>query len=348
MGGSSEALLYHMNGLEQMVNIRGGISAFENNEPVKRVVTWADLSNAAMHDTRPRFPLASCTVGDDLAGRFSPSIQGPTGPLLFPEYQPPPVPDDMVEIFHDIRLLCVALENPNLINMRNSLNRRTHSNKLYHIEWCLLSAAPTSPTHTPTTSRPSRPGTLEFDGYTNPPTAESCASSPVSNACRHAALIFTYLALRNLPVSAAVFDNLILRLRTALLPLLDYEPSTFGPRSYSASQTETPTGLTPQGSPEYPDLPYNYSRSPSITPMEASGPLLLWLLVTGFAACPPIRAEHRGWFLSHIMRICSEMGIIGMEDLTAMLKKILWLDTTCIAVVEDLSREFRGVDRMDW
>jgi hypothetical protein len=356
MGGSSEALLYHMNGLEQMVNMRGGVETLANNEPVKRVVTWADLSNAAMHDTRPRFPLTVCPIGDDLAQRFIPPLPGPAmcgSPRVFSEYQQLPVPDDMVEIFHDIRLLCIALENPGLINMQNSVNRRTHSNKLYHIEWCLLSAAPSSPARTPTTVTPHRPGTTEYEGYNSPPTAASCSMSPVSNACRHGALIFTYLALRNLPVSAAVFDNLVLRLRNALVPLLNHEQSNLGVGSHVVSQTGSPSGLTPQGYPEYPEeVPYNYfgSSDPqlSTSPFEIPGPLLMWLLTTGFAACPPFRAEQRAWYLGNILRVCGNLGIIGIEDLIVALKEILWLDSTCLGVVEDLAVAIRGLGRMGW
>ncbi len=352
MGGSSEALLYHMNGLEQMVNMRGGVAALGNNEPVKRVVTWADLSNAAMHDTRPRFPLAFCPIGEDIAQRFVPPLPGPASPPLYPDFQPAPVPDDMAEVFHDIRLLCIALENPNLINMRNIINRRTHSNKLYHIEWCLLSAAPSSPARTPTSIIPQRPGTDDYEGYANPPTAANCAGSPVSNACRHAALMFTYLALRNLPVSAAVFDNLVLRLRNALLPLLDYEQQTYNLGSNPISRAGSPSGLTPQPQVGYHEDPYGYFGTPqprlSPSPFEVSSDLLLWLLITGFAACPPTRAENRGWFLSHIMHVCSDMGIVGAEELSAGLKKVLWLDSTCIAVVDDLARELRELGSVGW
>lgn len=347
MGGEPNALLYHMNGLEHMVNMRGGITALRDNEPVERVVTWADLSNAAMHDTRPRFPLGLCRIGHDLHQRFSPPFPNSAGPAMMPNYQRPPVPEDMVEIFHDLRLLCLALESPRLIDMNNMTNRRTHSNKLYHIEWVLLSAAPSSPTHTP--FGPSLKVGPGASGYVNPPTAESCARSPASNACRHAALTFTYLALRNLPVSAAVFENLIYRLRNALIPLLESD--------YAALDLRSPYSRTPSGSPgPYPELEepaptYSYFSDRSPLPSSSfnlSGPLMLWLLVTGFAACPPSRAEARGWFLGSVLRICGQEGILGAEALTAALKKIVWLDSTCIAVVDDLVREIRGLGRMGW
>ena len=311
MGWPYETLCSHINGLERMVALRGGVRALGVNETLERVVTWADLLHAASHDTVPRLGKTTCSAGYDLGGQFIlPSDT--TSPLELLCGAPPAVPNDLQDIFVHIRTMCIALESTDLIDLRtNNLNRRTFGNVLYHVEYMLLDP---SPRPTPTTDADVAQFRLQQE-----------AMAPLERACRYAGLVFTYLALRQLPIRAAFFDGLVQRLRVSLqqLLILNFDMALIDPRL---------AGLDPLDPP----------------PKTRDLSILLWLLVEGWTASSiGRRSSDRAWFGSHAATLCRSRGILSEDELKTECKKTVWLESHCGPAVHALWLEIMTSNDID-
>ncbi|PVH77811.1 hypothetical protein DL98DRAFT_656527 [Cadophora sp. DSE1049] len=57
--GNHDAWKLHMNGLEQVVRLRGGIHTLDSNKLVRALLGWSDITGSSVEDIHPRFPLPS-------------------------------------------------------------------------------------------------------------------------------------------------------------------------------------------------------------------------------------------------------------------------------------------------
>ncbi|KAK0127605.1 hypothetical protein ONS96_007131 [Cadophora gregata f. sp. sojae] len=55
--GNHDAWKIHMNGLEQVVRLRGGIHTLDSNKRVRTLLGWSDITGSSVEDLPPRFPL---------------------------------------------------------------------------------------------------------------------------------------------------------------------------------------------------------------------------------------------------------------------------------------------------
>ncbi|KAH7413156.1 hypothetical protein BKA64DRAFT_346789 [Cadophora sp. MPI-SDFR-AT-0126] len=57
--GNHDAWKLHMNGLEQVIRLRGGIHTLDSNKRVRALLGWSDATGSSVEDIHPRFPLPS-------------------------------------------------------------------------------------------------------------------------------------------------------------------------------------------------------------------------------------------------------------------------------------------------
>lgn len=133
----AEAQHTHMNGLLSLVELRGGLHTLNDNEPVRRVVTWADLVHAASNDRTPCLGLTQCDTGDDLKQLFSGSASAESAARMVYAGEAP-VPAPLKGVFETIRLLSIAQSSPDVVDLKSTVNRRILANTLYRIEYLLL------------------------------------------------------------------------------------------------------------------------------------------------------------------------------------------------------------------
>ncbi|MCJ1385104.1 hypothetical protein MMC17_008223 [Xylographa soralifera] len=185
MNGTVQASRVHMNGLRQMVALRGGLHTLGQSQVLQRVVIWADFLYSAATYTEPSFPLIipSITSAEYPAASsdaMSPSLATlPGGSFLESE---------CVDIIQDLRSLTVQAANPQSMSMRD---RKAFSSTIYLLEYQLLSH------------------------HGGPSSVQKYSQTPAS--LRLAAHLYLYLAVRELPSSAELHHRMATRLQIAAI-----------------------------------------------------------------------------------------------------------------------------------
>src|SRR5947199_8469077 len=100
--GPSEVQNSHIKGLLSLIQLRGGLHTLSANEPVKMVVTWADLVHATSNDSTPCLGMSICNAEYDLKKLF-PDWASANCPAHMIYHVQPPVPVLLKQVFQTIR-----------------------------------------------------------------------------------------------------------------------------------------------------------------------------------------------------------------------------------------------------
>jgi hypothetical protein len=179
-------MIVHLNGLEEMVNMRGGLENGGFILQVQRLIGWTDLHCASALSSKPRFPTLKVPVTE------RPEIS-PVPPVsLTVTYQPQFI-DDIDRLFHQIRELSETMHN-----LRRSpiLPQEDiwYSDKIYYLQ-CSL-----------------------FDIIHNPNTPNRSLDA----ASALAGLIYCTHCLRDIPLTFQVIANAVTSLE-AIIEQLEHE-----------------------------------------------------------------------------------------------------------------------------
>jgi hypothetical protein len=291
----------HIKGLLSLVQLRGGLHTLSANEPVKRVVTWADLVHAAANDSTPCLGISKCNAGYDLKQLFpTPASDGCPARAMYPEQAPVPAP--LKEVFETIRLLSIAQSAPDMVDLKSTVNRRILANVLYRVEYLLL-----DPLLLPL-------GVSEGREESN---ESNCSDfwTPLFSATTAGALIFTYSCFRNLAIHSRPFQRLVTRLRLNLELIFDGEKST--------------TASFPE------ECPSVDQERDSPSPANANPSLLLWLLMHGFKATLRAHREcDREWFVWRGAAMCKFLSIRSLEELRTQIEEVVAFKVQCVPATE--------------
>lgn len=299
--GPSEVRNSHIKGLLSLIQLRGGLHTLSANEPVKRVVTWADLVYATSNDSTPCLGMSKCNAGYDLKGLF-PDWASASCPArtIYPEQ--PPVPGLLKDIFQTIRLLSVAQSSPEMVDLNSTFNRRIIANVLYRTEYLLL-----DPLLLP----------LEVSERHEESNQSDCYDfwTPLFSATTAGALIFTYSCLRNLATPSRPYERLVRRLRLNLQLVFDEEKSI-----RAGSEQDDPS--------------IDKTRNSS-SPVNANPSLLLWLLMHGFkATVSGHRDDDRNWFVKRGAEMCKSLEIHSVEELGMRIREVVASRMQCVPSVK--------------
>lgn len=195
MNGTAESAAIHMNGLERMTVLRGGLQGFGKNRVLQRVLTWADFCYSTTWDCGPRFPvLSQSTASLGMSNRFmATSANEPVQPR-FSEISG--VIWDMVEILETLHLISTAISSSQITN----IDRKFISNSIYLVEHQLISLRQDSVVSHSITN-------LDID---------------LSGPLQYASHLYLHLAIRELPGTAKMHTRLLNRLENTLPTNLDY------------------------------------------------------------------------------------------------------------------------------
>jgi len=220
MNGTAESAAIHMNGLERMTVLRGGLQGFGKNRVLQRVLTWcvplsrlihnplinldwlliylirrADFCYSTTWDCGPRFPvLSQSTASLGMSNRFmATSANEPVQPR-FSELSE--VIWDMVEILETLHLISTAISSSQITN----IDRKFISNSIYLVEHQLISLRQDSVVNHSITN-------LDID---------------LSGPLQYASHLYLHLAIRELPGTAKMHTRLLNRLENTLPTNLDY------------------------------------------------------------------------------------------------------------------------------
>jgi hypothetical protein len=297
-----EAQNSHIKGLLSLVELRGGLHTLSANEPVKRVVTWADLVHAAANNSLPCLELSKCNAGYNLKQLF-PALSTVTSPVRSVYPEPPPVPTRLKEVFETIRMLAIAQSSPDMVDLKRTVNRRILANVLYRVEYLLL-----NPLLLPLGISEAQEDPGEWD----------CSElwTPLFSATAAGALIFTYSCLRNLAIHSRPFQTLVTRLRVNLEQVFDELQSTCA----GFEEQEDPSLDAKR------ETPYPVNANPS---------LLLWLLMHGFKATLRGQREcDREWFVRRGVEVCKNLKIQSVEALRMRTVRVVAFDVQCASATQ--------------
>ena len=181
----------HIHGLASLVELRGGLHTLSSSEQIKRVVTWADLVHAASYGKNPSLTISKCNAGSEAGAMFR---NNEVATLLQTVYDDlPPVPEQAITLYQNMRLLCIARTSPDLVDMEDTFSRRVFANVLYRVEYLLLDQTRSS---------------LDTDA------SESTDWALLASIA--GGILFTYSRLRGLAVTMQPFPKLIKQLRRTL------------------------------------------------------------------------------------------------------------------------------------
>ena len=173
-------MIVHLNGLEEMVNMRGGLENGGFTLHVQRLIGWTDLHCASAMSSKPRFPPLKVPVTE--RPEISPISLSPVLEDYYQRFE-----DEIDHLFHQIRELSGAMHK-----LRSSavLPREDiwYSDKIYYLQRSL------------------------FDIIHNP----DLLSSSLDAACGIAGLIYCTHCLRDIPFTFQVISKAVSRLKSAI------------------------------------------------------------------------------------------------------------------------------------
>ncbi|KIW66818.1 hypothetical protein PV04_06112 [Phialophora macrospora] len=265
---SSEAQSTHSQGLGQLIAMRGGMEMLTSNRHIQRVAGWADLLQSAMHgtDVQVEMPTAVREVSPedfDLSPSGDVARELPTGILL--QDLPPKVGDTV----RQLRIL--ASLKASLLEKRNEELCRTFSNLLWKLEYSILSR-----------SQVPRLSTGPETGLHG----DTSKQDPTSSVVGIGALIFSYLALRDL-VAPILYKRLSSRLQGHLETLF---------------------------------LSLGQEGGDSMD--EDVLAVLLWSLFLGWLGSKK-SAETQTWCTGQLAQVCWRHGILSYEKVKAMIQSVI-------------------------
>lgn len=195
MNGTAESAAIHMNGLERMTVLRGGLQGLGKNRVLQRVLTWADFCYSTTWDCGPRFPvLSQSTASLGMSIHFvATSANEPMQPRFSDLSE---VAWDMVEILETLHLISTAICSSQITN----IDRKFISNSIYLVEHQLISLRQDS-----VVSR----SIIDLD-------------IDLSGSLQYASHLYLHLAIRELPGSAKMHTRLLNQLKNTLPTNLDY------------------------------------------------------------------------------------------------------------------------------
>ncbi|OCL15216.1 hypothetical protein AOQ84DRAFT_413343 [Glonium stellatum] len=195
MNGTIESAAIHMNGLQRMTALRGGLQGFDKNRVLQRVLTWADFCYSTTWDCGPRFPvLSQSTASLGMSNHFIATSAGAPLQPRFSELSE--IIWDMVEILETLHLISTAISSSQPTNV----DRKFVSNSIYLVEHQLISLRQDSTAIRSIMS-------LEIN---------------LSGPLQYASHLYLHLAIRELPGTAKMHTRLLNRLKDTIPTDLDY------------------------------------------------------------------------------------------------------------------------------
>ncbi|MCJ1399446.1 hypothetical protein MMC11_002648 [Xylographa trunciseda] len=202
MNGTLLASRLHMNGLRQMIALRGGLHTLGQSQVLQRVVIWADFLYSTATCSKPSFPLIpQPTTLTKYSAASGGAMRAGSMILTGRTFLEP----GCIDIIQDLRSLTVHAANPQSMSM---LDRRAFSSMIYLLEYHLLSQ---------------QGGSSSVQKYSQTP-------APL----RIAAHLYLYLAVRELPSTAEMHYAMARKLQNATkgdlqadLDCLDYNYDLF-------------------------------------------------------------------------------------------------------------------------
>ncbi|KAJ9658777.1 hypothetical protein H2198_003523 [Neophaeococcomyces mojaviensis] len=281
---SSKVQDFHINGLQKLVNLRGGIELLNSNKDVQRVAGWADLLHAAVNSTHPRFPLPSfisATSVDELAeSAMSDHFMEPQLNNLVGLPQRYALVIQQLRKLVQVKALLQSRRTPQLCQVFSDL--------LWKFEHYILDA-----TRYPT-------GTDEFtaEGEDKIPTDDVLWHSSIFKALGVAALILSYSRLRDL-AAPVIFRKLSKHLRRHISrSFLDSAEESFDSDFFASS-----------------------NRSEDISRKQKIA-ILLWILFQGWRGSWENENECH-WFSTQAARVCLRSVSFSDDRICAILNGVV-------------------------
>ncbi|CZR57003.1 uncharacterized protein PAC_06892 [Phialocephala subalpina] len=195
LNGTLENAIVHMNGLEQLVRLRGGLENLGMQGILRRRVLWADLCCAARAQTPPRFPLYQYFDMSRLSDLYS--TGSPASSILIPS--------------QELATMSVSRGETKVLEILQDLHEL--STFLNYIG----SASEELP---PEAAYPDRLYTTEHQLLTSLADRRLLICNPsqasIFTILLHAALLYIYTNLRETPVDGALRRTLVARVRSTL------------------------------------------------------------------------------------------------------------------------------------
>ncbi|KUJ17475.1 uncharacterized protein LY89DRAFT_54360 [Mollisia scopiformis] len=192
LDGNPQSAILHLNGMKQMVDMRGGLDSLGMRGILKRVVLWADLCGAARLQTNPRFPLLEFPDMPPIS-QFLQAENSASSTLI--------ITDNLLEAaVSQSQLKCIQILR-DLHELSNFLNDTGNHREDLPQEVCY----------------PDRVYSVEHNTLTAI-TRMSDARDPsnIFSILLHASLLFIYTNLRQTPVGDQIRKSLSARLRSCI------------------------------------------------------------------------------------------------------------------------------------
>ena len=206
----------HIDGLTQLVSLRGGLDKMSVSNQIKRVIGWADLLHAIAHSRHPRLTFGECRKDADRL------VLDPHSDISDPDVLD--VPLIIREILQNLRTL--TMTKSRLLLARDKEVCKTFSSLLYATERFSLYVREEDIWNT----NGLQEGHQESTSIWN--------VSATVEAFKAAVVLCTLHDLRDLPPQSAFFDNPVNRLVSSLGQLMN-DPNLFGSRYESRGTSES-------------------------------------------------------------------------------------------------------------
>lgn len=186
-----------MEGMITLVKLQGGIARMNTNRHIGRIIAWADVLHATAHNSLPQLGFTQSITHHEMTRLMNIVKQHNQSPRLAQENV---VPTPFQKAFHALQALATAKSLlayeavPNLHEVR-----QTFSNLLFAAEHQMLEL-----------------------GQAGFPFNATVWSVKIVATIAAAALTFTFHGLRDIVISAPVFESLIERMHEGLCQVFDH------------------------------------------------------------------------------------------------------------------------------
>lgn len=251
--------------MSTLVGLRGGIHEMNTNRHIQRVVAWADVLHASAHNSRPQLGITQYTAHCEMQ-RLKKAVQQHkysrmAGQDVIPAY--------FRQVLEDLQALAMAkslLTQKAVPSLREL--RPVFSSALLMTEHSILDL-----------------------GHTAASSDSVVGNVIYVEAAKAAALIFSFVGLRDMAITAAFFDSLVRRLRDGLCSVFD--------------------------------LFFHFQNSEYIPEEIVSVPFLLWLCLNGWKASSiKTRQTDRIFFAEKAAVLCESARINTLEELSSHVSRI--------------------------
>ncbi|KAH9221865.1 hypothetical protein DL95DRAFT_381644, partial [Leptodontidium sp. 2 PMI_412] len=201
LNGDRSRALIHLNGLKQMVELKGGLESLCINRVLRRLILWADLCNATRWNSTPRFPFVPFPDLLPLSSFYSPGTEPPTL-LIDPTLTDAALNSGngrLLPLLRELHSLAAFIDHTAPYGIV-ALEQASYPDRAYMVEYVLLDLISHSHTHPPTTS----------------PTHHVTGAVGIIAPLLHALLLYIYSNIRLTPVGGRIRRTLASRLRAFL------------------------------------------------------------------------------------------------------------------------------------